>query len=178
MFAGFMLEAQMGSCRMMGFYLCVGICANLFASTINDWYAAGPEPAMFGMIAGLIGMYVYYWEKMGNDWCRKVCGLFLMIFLLVIGIFFLTAMAEPYKNYTKAFRISYPDGAGLMGGCFFGFPMSWIFLVPTTGSIFKNAPRRDRGLFIAGLLISMTILLIIIVVFSFDNEPKEYWYYE
>lgn len=99
----------MGSLRMMLFWFAAGISANLFAATVEDEYAAGSEPAMFAMLSGLIGMYCYYWDSISTgadeNWCRKVCGLFLMIFMLVIGIFFLTSFAEPYKDYAKAYHI-------------------------------------------------------------------------
>eukprot|EP00353_Schmidingerella_taraikaensis_P003034 CAMPEP_0185567722 /NCGR_PEP_ID=MMETSP0434-20130131/894_1 /TAXON_ID=626734 ORGANISM="Favella taraikaensis, Strain Fe Narragansett Bay" /NCGR_SAMPLE_ID=MMETSP0434 /ASSEMBLY_ACC=CAM_ASM_000379 /LENGTH=197 /DNA_ID=CAMNT_0028182011 /DNA_START=23 /DNA_END=616 /DNA_ORIENTATION=+ len=36
LFAGFMLEAQFGSCRMCAFWFLTGIGANLFAATVDD----------------------------------------------------------------------------------------------------------------------------------------------
>ena len=62
----------MGTWRMVCFFFASGISANIFAATVDDEYACGAEPAMFALLAGLIGMYVYYWERMGNDWCRKL----------------------------------------------------------------------------------------------------------
>lgn len=93
MFSGFMLEAQMGSIRMMFFYFAAGISGNLLAATVNDWYAVGAEPALLAQFAGLIAMYVYYWDRIGDDYCARVCGLFLCVFLLLIGIYFLTSFA-------------------------------------------------------------------------------------
>ena len=66
MFSGFMLEAQLGSLRMLFFFFTVGISANLFACTVTDKYATGAEPAIFGMFTALAGMYVYYWNEMGK----------------------------------------------------------------------------------------------------------------
>jgi len=163
----------MGSWRMLCFYFAAGISANIFAAAIDDEFACGAEPAMFALLAGLIGMYVYYWDRMGNDWCRKLCGLFMCIFLLVIGIFFLTSVAQPYKDWTDKYHIRYPDSMGFFGGALFGMPMSWIFLAPTSGTL-KNSSRREKGLFIGGLVWSVLILVIVVLVFSFENEPEAY----
>lgn len=49
--------------RMAFFYLLTGMSANIFATACSDKYAAGPEPAIFGMLGGLIGAFLYHWEK-------------------------------------------------------------------------------------------------------------------
>ena len=179
MIAGFMLEAQMGSLRLMCFWFAAGICANLFAATVDDFYAAGAEPALFAMLGGLIAMYCYYWDRLGTDedWCRKVCGLFMMVFLLVIGIVFLVSFAQPYKNWAKFYRISYPDPMGYLGGFLFGFPMSWIFFAPTGRSL-KLATKREKMLFYVGIGLASVLLFIIVVSFAFGSEPDKYWEYE
>jgi membrane associated rhomboid family serine protease len=177
LFSGFMLEAQMGSLRMAIFFFVVGISGNFLAATVDDKYATGAEPAMFGMLAGLIGMYLYYWPRMGDDWCRKVCGFFMMILLLVIGIFFLTSFAAPYKTYTKFYMISYPDSMGFFGGALFGFFLSWVFLPPTAGSL-KQGTRREKGLFIAGLMISVIVLVLVTLTFCFGEAPVKYWSFD
>ena len=130
MFSGFMLEAQMGSIRLMLFYFISGICGNLLATTANDWYAVGAEPALLAQLAGLISMYIYFWNNIGQeeDWCRRVCGLFLCVFLLFIGIYFLTSFAQPYKIYMQAFKLAYPDTSGIFGGALFGFFLAWVFI--------------------------------------------------
>ena len=61
MLVGFMLEGNLGAMRMMVFYFISGIGGTLFATVNSDLYAAGPEPAMFGMAAGLIGWMMFYW---------------------------------------------------------------------------------------------------------------------
>ena len=100
-----------------------------------------------------------------------------MILLLVIGVFFLTSFAAPYKNYTKAYFINYPDGMGMMGGAIFGFFLSWVFLPPITGSI-RQASRREAILFVVGLAMSLVIFVIILAVFIADYEPLMYWSYD
>ena len=47
LFAGFMLEAQMGSIRMALFFFYAGIGGNLFGAAVSDKYATGAEPAIF-----------------------------------------------------------------------------------------------------------------------------------
>lgn len=66
LFSGFMLEAQLGAMRMLFFFFIVGISANFFGATVEDKYATGAEPAIFGMFTALAGMYVYYWDEMGK----------------------------------------------------------------------------------------------------------------
>ena len=178
MIFGFMLEAQMGTLRLMCFWFAAGISGNLFGATANDEYATGCEPALFAYMAGLIGMMAYYWDRLGDedDFGRKCCGLFFMIFLMVLGIYLLTSFASQYKNYTRFYDIAYPDAMGFLGGALFGFFMSWVFFIPDGGSI-KGASRRQTGLFIAGLAVSLCLLLLIICIFAFSIEPEEYWYY-
>ena len=97
------------------------------------------------------------------------------IFLIVIAIFAMTSFAEEYKNYTKALHIAYPDAMGFLGGAIFGFMGVWTFLPPVSGSL-KNSSRRECGLFLVGLIWCLVILVITACVFSFDYEPKEYYW--
>jgi len=78
-------------------------------------------------------MYIYYWERMLGTLCRKICGLFMMIALLAIGIYFMISFAQPYEKYTMFFKIDYPDSMGILGGGLFGFFLSWVFLQPLAG---------------------------------------------
>ncbi len=75
------------------------------------------------------------------------------------------------------YKIAYPDASGWFGGALMGFFLTWVFL-PSDGGSLKNASRRQKGLFFAGLIISVLILVIIICVFSFSYDPKEYWFIE
>ena len=108
LFAGFILEAEMRSCRMCIYWFTAGISANLFAATVSDDYAAGAEPALFALICGLISSHVYYWDRQKNElveaqrlrgeephdpFCEMLCGFIIKIVLLVIAIFLLTSMA-------------------------------------------------------------------------------------
>ena len=60
---GFFLEPAMGSGRFAIYYFHCGIFANLFGAAATDYYATGPEPMIFALLAGLIGMYLFYWEN-------------------------------------------------------------------------------------------------------------------
>ena len=137
MISGFMLEAQMGTLRMLCFWFAAGISGNLFGATVDDEYAVGAEPALFACLAALIGMYTFYWDRMSHpdDFCGRVCGLLIMVLLLVLGIYFLTQFASEYKNYSRLYKLAYPDAAGWFGGALFGFFMSWIFLPSDGGSL-------------------------------------------
>ncbi len=78
-------------------------------------------------------MYIYYWERMSGTFGRKICGFFIMVFLLAIGIYFMVSFAGPYAKYTKFYKIDYPDSMGILGGGLFGFFLSWVFLQPLAG---------------------------------------------
>ena len=108
LFAGFILEGEIGSCRMCILWFSAGISANLFACVADDDYAAGAEPAMFAMICGLIASYIYYWEKQRMEivdaqmrrgeephdpFCEMLCGFIIRIVLLIIAIFLLSSFA-------------------------------------------------------------------------------------
>ena len=47
---GFALESNLGSLRMMIFYLICGIGGTLFGTVASPLYAAGPDPAIFGTV--------------------------------------------------------------------------------------------------------------------------------
>jgi len=164
---------------MAMFWFASGISSSLFAATVTDKYAAGAEPAQFALMTALVGMYIYYWNRIGSDddWCCRVCGLFMMIFLLVIGIFFLTSFAAPYKNYAKLYSIAYPDTSGFIGGFLFGLPLSWVFMRPTGGSM-KQATGREKCLLLVGLIWSVILFIIIASAFSLGDAPKDYWHFE
>ncbi len=100
-----------------------------------------------------------------------------MILLLVLGIMFLTSFAAPYKNYAKAFNLLYPDTMGFIGGFLFGVPLSWIFLRPYEGSLSK-ASRREKCLFITGLIWTLVLIIILVSSFSFGEAPKAYWEFD
>ena len=93
-----------------------------------------------------------------------------MILLLVIGIFFLTSFASPYGKFMRLYAIAYPDSMGFLGGFLFGLPLTWVMLPPGSGSL-GNATRREKGLFIAGLVWTLILSAIIIAVFAASSDP-------
>jgi len=54
---------------MAFFFLIVGICANLFAASVEDRYATGVEPAMVGLMCGVVASYIYHWDRLPMEWC-------------------------------------------------------------------------------------------------------------
>ena len=59
---GFALEKVLGSpWRMTIFYFLTGLFANTVGVVLTDHSAAGPEPVVFGKLAGLTAALVYYW---------------------------------------------------------------------------------------------------------------------
>ena len=64
MILGFALEPALGTARMIVFYFAVGIGANIVGAVGTDNYATGPEPMIFALLAGMLAMYLFYWEKM------------------------------------------------------------------------------------------------------------------
>ena len=128
MIIGFLLESMLGPLRMAGFYFAVGISANIFGAITTDWYAAGPEPMLFGQLGGIIAMYLFYWDYIKCHWCKKVCGCCGLIVLILIGAYLVTALSLPYEEYTNLLKIDHPDTFGCIGGFIFGLFFSWVFL--------------------------------------------------
>ena len=86
---GFILEPYLGSIKMMIFYFISGIGGTLFAVTYSDLYAVGPEPAILGMTAGLLGWFIFNWNTFEReDQCKefhhRLC--FMILLLLIVGI--------------------------------------------------------------------------------------------
>ena len=98
----------------------------------------------------------------------------MIIILIVIAIFALSSFAADYESYSKFYDIAYPDSMGFLGGAIFGFIGVFAFLPPASGTL-RNASRREKGLFIFGLIWSIAMAAIIICVFAFDYEPEAHW---
>ena len=90
---GFILEANLGSLRMLVFYLIAGMGGTLFGTVGSPKYAAGPEPALIGMCAALIGWFMFYWESFENrcDFGQRIC-MFLLLTILVIFLVYIMIM--------------------------------------------------------------------------------------
>jgi len=67
MIVGFIVEAAMGPLRMFIFYFSVTIGGSVFGSLINPQYAAGADPAVFGLFAAMFAMFIVYWKRLGED---------------------------------------------------------------------------------------------------------------
>ena len=95
MIVGFMLEGNMGSMRMMAFFMISGIGGTLFATVNSPLYSAGPEPAMFGMAAGLLGWFMFYWQSF-EDRCsfgQRLCYFILLVLVVVMMVFLMYSQA-------------------------------------------------------------------------------------
>ena len=90
--------------------------------------------------------------------CRKICGLFMMIALLAIGIYFMVSFAQPYEKYTKFYKIDYPDSMGILGGGLFGFFPPEKPLSPKKGQPARSTVTLENGAL--RLDLAITILLI------------------
>ena len=69
------------------FYFLTGFSANLFATACSDKYAAGPEPAIFGILGGIIGAYLHQWEYIQLVTCFKIGAFCLILVVTVLAIF-------------------------------------------------------------------------------------------
>lgn len=94
---------------MAAFYFSVGISANIFGAAITDWYAAGPEPVIFGQLGGFIAAYIFYWDYIQCACCFKMCGCFGLVFLILACSYIFVAIAQPLRDSTQAIKIAYPD---------------------------------------------------------------------
>mmetsp|Transcript_19973 Transcript_19973/g.26961 ORF Transcript_19973/g.26961 Transcript_19973/m.26961 type:complete len:130 (-) Transcript_19973:1554-1943(-) len=90
---GFVLEKLMGPCRFAFFYLLTGTSANALATACTDCYAAGPEPAIFGLLGGIIGMYVFHWEHLQLITVLRVGGCCLLVGLAAICLYLAVMVA-------------------------------------------------------------------------------------
>jgi len=85
---GFALEQVLGPLRMAILYFFTGVSANLFAVACSELNATGPAPAIFGVLGGIIGIYVYYWPFIFLPLWRKAAGCLILVFLAVLGLLF------------------------------------------------------------------------------------------
>ena len=172
---GFALERLLGFCRMGFFYLLTGFSANALATACTDRYAAGPEPALLGLLGGLMAMYLFLWERIQVILCYKVGGCCLLVFATCISVFVTVMIAQPYNTYMKLHMIEYPDTFGLMGGLLYGFFFCWVFL-PVKGKKFCQRESNEKCCFYAGLIITVSINSIVIpYLFLFPDSTKDYW---
>lgn len=59
----FQIEKVIGARRMAAYYILTGVSANLFAIASTDRYAAGPEPVIFGLLAGFLALFIFHWDQ-------------------------------------------------------------------------------------------------------------------
>ena len=129
---GFILEEKLGSLRMMIYYLIAGIGGTLVGAIASDDYAAGAEPAMFGMVAGLLGWYMFSWNSFDETQCsfgQRLCYFLLLILIVGFLTYFLLASAKPYEAYARRLDFAIPDGGAALGGFIYGLS-AILWLLP------------------------------------------------
>ena len=173
MVIGFMIEAPLGSFRMLLFFLISVIGGNLFGCMLSPRNAIGPEPFIFAIFAGLLGMIVVYWDKLGENVSRKVCILFIMVFIMVIGIMFLNAMAQDYAIYSLKNNLNYPDTQASLGGFLFGL-FAIFMLLPSVEYGFMKGDSRSRTLTVIGIVGVISLFAICASLFFTADAVKDY----
>ena len=81
---------------------------------------------------------------------------------------------QPYRDYTNALKIDYPDMFGCLGGFLFGFFFAWVLLPSSTNKPVLNRPFQERTLFFTGLIFCL-ILFFLLLALLMSSDPKEYW---
>ena len=94
MIIGFMVDAPMGSFRMCVFFLISVVGGNLTGCVISSDYAIGAEPFIFAMFSALLGMFIVFWDQLGENVSRKICMMCLVVLFIIIMILFLSSMAD------------------------------------------------------------------------------------
>ena len=135
---GFALESNLGSLKMILFYLICGIGGSLFGAVASPLYAAGPDPAIFGLAAGMLGWFAFYWDSLesvnGCTFGQRLCSFLLLILVVVLIIYLLVSMAAPYQAYAKSLNFAIPDTFAGFGGFLYGFTsILWLLPPENTG---------------------------------------------
>ena len=169
---GFVLEENLGSLRMMVFYLIAGIGGTLFATCGTPLYAAGPEPAMFGLVAGLLGWFMFYWDSFEDrcDFGQRICCFLMMVLVVVVLIYVMIMQQMPYALYGKAHKFAMPDTYAALGGFIYGLT-AVLWLLPSDGS----GSKCQKASFWIGLLANVGLTVILVIVFI-SSEPTKLWY--
>ena len=164
MIIGFMLEAAFGSFRMLLFMLITVAGANIFASAMTYQYAVGPEAIVYGMFAGLIAMFIVYWDKLGENTSRKICLLFIVVLLMVLSIMILQRPSKVGKAFASALFLSYPDIPACLGGCMFGLFTAFM-LLPTHVKDGDDPEEKKRAKCLQ--IIGLCMILFLGTLFTF-----------
>ena len=172
---GFALESNLGSMRMMIFYLICGIGGTLFGTVASPLYAAGPDPAIFGLAAGMLGWFAFYWDSLesvnGCTFGQRLCAFLLLILVVVLIIYLLVSQAAPYQAYAKLFKFAIPDTFAGFGGFLYGFTsILWLLPPENTG----RTKCQKIAMYIG--VIANIVLTVILVIAFFKSDPKQYWY--
>ena len=140
----------------------------------SPMYAAGPEPAVFGLAAGLLGWFAFYWDNLetsnGCSFNQRLCAFLLLILVVVLIIFLLISQAAPYATYAKHYKFQIPDTFAGFGGFLYGFT-SILWLLPP-----EKPGRTSCQLYSKWIGIIANLALTVILLFAFiKSNPEKYW---
>ena len=159
---------------MVTFYALVAFGSNLFGAVATANYACGSEPLIFAMIASLFAMLLMYWERMGDNFCLKICAVFMVVLVLIVAAMLLTSMASAYGKTLRLVYIAYPDPLGSVGGFLVGLFLSFCMLPQVDQGQKRNT--RERVLLIMGVVLTIFYFVALLAIFVGLSQPKNYWY--
>jgi membrane associated rhomboid family serine protease len=171
---GSVVESVIGPIFTCILYLLTAVGANLLGAVTSSSYAVGSEPFTYAMLGSFFGMLLMYWNRMGEDFCPKICAIFMLIFGVVIVTMLVTISATTYTKTLGLVYIVFPDIWGCVGGFFVGL-FSSLWMLPNTGQGAKRT-RRERILFIGGIIGTVVYFVVFIVWLAAVVEPKAHWY--
>ena len=154
---------------MMVFYLTCGVGGTLFGAVASSSYAAGPEPAMFGMLAAILGAFLMNWEAMGAElsFGQRLCCFVLHLLAVGAGIYFLTVLSGSTMPplYAKLLKFASPDAYAGFGGFLYGI-CAILWLLPVDAP----AGQCQKVGFYLGLIASIVMTVILVILFI-SSEP-------
>lgn len=102
----------------------------MFASMVSPLYGLGSEPIVMAQMGAFFAMLLVYWNRFGDNFCVKICAVFLMLFLVFVVCLLLSSTASMYTRRLMANKIMYPDVYAWIGGYLTGFFNSMWMLPP------------------------------------------------
>jgi membrane associated rhomboid family serine protease len=170
---GSVVESVIGPVKTLILYLLTAIGANLLGAVSSSAYAIGSEPFTYAMLGSFFGMLLMYWNRMGEDFCPKICAVFMLIIGVVIVTMLVTISATTYTKTLRLVYIVFPDVWGCVGGFVVGL-FSSLWMLPKTEQGGKPT-SRERGLMIAGIICTVVYFVVLVVWLAAVVEPKAHW---
>lgn len=87
MIIGSLVESILGSGKMVALYILSSFGANIFAAMCSPMFGLGSEVIVMAEMAFFFSMLIVYWNKFGDNFCTKICAVFIMLLLVfVVGM--------------------------------------------------------------------------------------------